>query len=104
MSLRALLIAFALISLTGCTWVAPDSAGSRVAVVYDGPPAGCTRVGEISTSVAFRVAGIERSRTKVRDELESLARNEAVSLGADTIQPITEPFEGSQRFAAWRCR
>jgi hypothetical protein len=40
----------------------------------------------------------------VRDELETLARNEAPGLGADTVQPKAEPDDGEQRFLAFRCR
>jgi len=39
----------------------------------------------------------------VREELETLARNEAPGLGADTLQPLEEPRDGEQRFAAYRC-
>ena len=38
------------------------------------------------------------------DELETLARNEAPGLGADTVQPKGEPDDGEQRFLAFRCR
>ncbi len=102
LSLNLLLI-LAFAALAGCTWVEPDAGGSRVQVAYNANLDHCTRLGEVTTSVAHRVAGVERNETKVRDELESLARNEAVSLGADTIQAVTQPADGSQRFAAYRC-
>ena len=37
------------------------------------------------------------------DELETLARNEAPGLAADTIQPKAAPADGAQRFLAFRC-
>ena len=37
-----------------------------------------------------RVVGVERNSIKVADELETLARNEAAGLGANTLQPQTE--------------
>lgn len=40
----------------------------------------------------------------MRDELESLARNEAARIGADSIQAIDEPLNGEQRFGAYDCR
>ena len=45
----------------------------------------------------------ERNPLRVRDELETLARNEAPGIQADTIQPLGEPVDGGQRFAAYRC-
>ena len=87
---------------TGCTWVhmAPEA---RAVKVVDGPPAGCTRRGEVAVSVKDSIAFYERNDLRVRDELETLARNEAPGLGADTIQPLGPPVEGEQRFAAWNC-
>jgi hypothetical protein len=54
-------------------------------------------------SVRESIAFYERNDLRVREELETLARNEAPGLGADTIQPLTAPANGEQRFAAWHC-
>ena len=92
-------------AVSACTWVKPDPAGAKVRVAYDGNVAGCSKVGEIGVGVRDRIMpGIDRNELKVRDELESLARNEAAGLGADTITALNEPVQGDQRFAAWRCR
>lgn len=98
----ALLIPFA---FSACMWVKPDEAGSRVRVAYDGKVDGCTKLGEIGVGVRDTIAlGVERNQIKVIDELESLARNEAALLNADTISALSEPRNGEQRFAAWRCK
>lgn len=88
--------------LGACTWVpiAPGAAEIRVA---GGPPAGCDKRGEVEVGVKHSIAFIERNPLRVREELETLARNEARGLQADTIHPLAEPARGSQRFAAWRC-
>jgi hypothetical protein len=39
----------------------------------------------------------------VRDELETLARNQAADIPADTIVATGEPADGSQNFHAWVC-
>ena len=49
------------------------------------------------------LAFYDRNQRKVRDELETLARNEAPGINADTVQPLGPPSDGSQRYAAWRC-
>src|SRR5690606_40915698 len=85
-----------------CTWVhmAPGASAVRVAA---SPPAGCEDRGQIEVSVKHSVAFHERNPRKVRDELETLARNEAPGIGADTIHPLDQPRAGTQRFGAWRC-
>ena len=91
-------------TLTACTWVEPDAAGRDVAVAD--PRVGlehCRKLGEVTVSVKHSVAGIERNRLKVSDELESLARNEAATMRADTVQALAEPVDGEQRFGAYDC-
>ena len=76
-------------SAAGCTWVHMAPGASSVRVV-DGSsaPAGCEKRGEIVVSVKNNVAFYHRNQLRVREELETLARNEAPGLQADTIQPI----------------
>ncbi len=99
-------IAFAttvVLAAPGCTWVHMAPGASAVQVV-SGAPAGCENRGEVEVSVKDRLGPYERNDLRVRDELETLARNEAPGMGADTVQPLAPPTDGKQRFAAWRCR
>lgn len=103
--MRPFLLAITLAALAGCTWVKLDDAASQVRVAYNGNLgiAPCKDLGEISVSVKEKVGFYHRNDLKVRDELETLARNEAVGLHADTIKPLDEPHDGEQRFAAYSC-
>jgi hypothetical protein len=107
MDRRVLFIApMALLALAGaCTFVkmAPGGAEVRVARA-DRDLGACQRRGEIAVSVKDRLGPYQRDPIRVRDELETLARNEAPGLQADTVQPKTEPVDGEQRFLAFRCR
>lgn len=98
-----LLLTATLVLLGGCTWVKLDDAGSRVRVAYDGRIDGCDKAGEVSVSVKDRVGFYDRKDLKVKDELETLARNQAISLPADTIVARGEPRNGEQTFDAYRC-
>lgn len=89
--------------LGACTWVEPDAHGREVRVAYDSDLSACRKRGEVTVSVKHSVAGIERNALKVRDELESYARNEAAALGANTVQALDEPSDGEQRYGAWIC-
>lgn len=90
---------------TACTWVkmAPGADAVKVAALGKDMSA-CRKVGEIEVSVKDRLGPYERDGIKVRDELETLARNEAPGLSADTVQPAAEPHDGGQRFLAFRCQ
>ena len=87
---------------SGCTWVHMAPGASAVTVVT-GPPAGCEKRGDIEVSVKDRLGPYERNSLRVHEELETLARNEAPGLNADTVQPLAAPIDGAQRYAAWRC-
>ena len=86
-----------------CTWVEPTVSGNAVRVAYDGKVAGCRDAGTVAVTVADKVGFYHRSEYKVADELETMARNEAASLPADTIVARSEPKDGSQRFQAYVC-
>jgi len=100
--MRLAILVVGILAATGCTWVhmAP---GAQAVRVVEGPPAGCEKRGEVSVSVRDSVAFYQRNELKVRDELETLARNEAPGLGADTVSPLGPPANGEQRYVAWRC-
>jgi hypothetical protein len=68
-----------------------------------GQRAACERRGEAEVSVRHKVGFYERSEAQVRDELETLARNEAPGVGADSISPLGPPVAGGQSWALWRC-
>lgn len=100
--MRLALAAALALSLTACTWVpiAPEAQKVRVLRVA---PQGCEPVGEIEVEVTNKVALYQRNPIKVTEELETLARNRAVTIPATDIHPLSEPVDGMQRFAAWRC-
>ncbi len=102
--LSTVALVLVLVLASGCTWVKMTPGASAVRVIgAGGPPAGCTKQGEIAVSVKDSVAFYERNNLRVREELETLARNEAPGLQADTIQPLGDPAGGEQRFTAYRC-
>ena len=89
--------------VSACTWVKMAPGGAEVRVARAGQDMSvCEKRGEVSVSVKNRLGPYERNDIKVRDELETLARNEAPGLQADTVQPKGEPADGEQRFLAFR--
>ncbi|MFL6591455.1 MAG: DUF4156 domain-containing protein [Luteimonas sp.] len=95
-------VVLAATTTAGCTWVHMAPGASAVRVVATAP-AGCQPKGEVEVSVKASLGPYERNELRVRDELETLARNEAPGLAADTVQPLDGPEDGVQRYAMWRC-
>jgi len=100
--MRQPVLVVSVLLLAGCTWVhmAPGAAAVRVVTAA---PAGCQPRGEVEVSVKASLGPLERNQLRVRDELETLARNEAPGLSADTVQALDGPEDGTQRYAMWRC-
>ncbi|HVT32001.1 MAG TPA: DUF4156 domain-containing protein [Rhodanobacteraceae bacterium] len=91
-------------SLAACSWgIKLDSGGENVRVAWDGNTDGCRDSGKVTVSVLDRVGPVDRSSTKVSDELEVMARNEAAGMGADTIKPLGPPASGHQSWGAYTC-
>ena len=99
--MRLMLIAALAMSLPACTFVHMAPSATNVKVLAAAPA--CERRGEAEVSVRHKVGFYERSEAQVRDELETLARNEAPGVGADSISPLGQPVDGTQRWALWRC-
>ena len=90
--------------LPACTFVKMGPGADRVRVLRaDQDTAACEKRGEIEVSVKDRLGPYERNEIRIIDELETLARNEAPGLGADTVQPLGPPKDGEQRWRALRC-
>jgi Domain of unknown function (DUF4156) len=99
--MRLMLIAALVMSLPACTFVHMAPKASSVKVLASAPT--CEKRGEAEVSVRHKVGFYERSEAQVRDELETLARNEAPGVGADSISPLGPPVAGGQAWALWRC-
>lgn len=89
--------------LAGCTWVDATPQGERVRLVPADRVADCEKLGDISTFTKADVAGLDRNAEKVRQELNTLARNEAADMGADTIVAASSVSEGRRDYVVYRC-
>ena len=90
--------------LSACTWVEPTKQGSEVVLAETSSVEGCKRVGTASSSVKHEVGIFSRSEDKVREELETLGKNQAAEMGGDTIIAKGPPVDGSMNFDVYKCR
>ena len=92
------------LGLTACSWgIKLDAGGTNVRVAWNDDVSHCRPAGSINVSVLDNVGPYRRSGLKVGDELEVMARNQAASLGADTIKAVNKPHDGAQDWAAFVC-
>jgi hypothetical protein len=96
------LIAIVLFSL-GCTWVKLTAEGEKVRVLSAVEVKSCKQLGKTTTTLKDKIAGISRSKEKVKKEMESLARNSAADMGGDTVVPVSNVENGKQTFEVYKC-
>ncbi len=94
----------AVLSMAACTWVKPVDGVEAVALVKPEVAQKCQKMSKVSAQVKHKVGFVNRGSKKVAEELLTLARNDAVEEGADTIVALGEPVEGKQSFQLYKCR
>ncbi len=101
--MNKLKIVFLSLLLTGCTWVKLSEAGSTVRLAEQPVSAECRNVGRVTAMSRAKVAVYNRKTSKLQTELETIARNQAATMGADTIVPESGITGGEQKFTAFAC-
>jgi hypothetical protein len=96
-------IAAAAFLLGGCTFTKTTPQGENVAVLQASEVTNCERVTATTVNVTSKVI-INRQPAKVAEDLRTVARNRAATLGGDTIVAMTQPTKGEQTFDVYRCR
>jgi hypothetical protein len=89
---------------TGCTWVDPIPGASAVTLVQPSHVVNCRSIGTTSSQVKDKIGFINRSDSKVTQELLTLAQNSAVEMGGDTLVAESGPIAGSQKFRIYKCK
>lgn len=97
------LLAIASLS-SACTWVKVSEDATRVAVTDLSHVNNCEKVRNVNVKVKASVGPIDRNDTKVATELATLARNEAINFGGDTVAPTSDIKNGQQSFAVYKCK
>ncbi|TAM61348.1 MAG: DUF4156 domain-containing protein [Rhodanobacter sp.] len=101
---KTLLLFVPILLLGACSWgITLDDAARNVRTAWTGDVSGCRNMGKVTVSVMDRIGPVDRNDITVRDELEVMARNEAVKMHADTIKPLADPVDGSQPWGAYQC-
>ncbi len=91
-------------AISGCTWVELKPEAQSIAVARSQDIASCKQVSHVTANVMDGVAFLDRNEEKVAEELTTIARNEAVRLGGDTVVPSSSITDGSQHFTIYQCK
>lgn len=89
--------------LTACAWVELTPEAEEVRIVEAIHVANCQMVGTTTVSVTSDVVSFKRNPEKIKTELETLARNEAIRLKGDTLVEATAIQDGEQTFKVYKC-
>ena len=91
--------------LSACTWVKPTMEGSQVKLLDQNAEAlkSCKKLGSLTTMVKHQVGFYKRSEDKVDVELATIAQNEAVEMGGDTIAAEGPAANGRRTFSVYKC-
>jgi len=91
------------LSLESCTWVELTKQGEAVVIKTQDDITQCQKVAKITASLKSKILGFDRNETKVKTELETLARNKAVEYRGNTLVASSEIQEGEQNFDVYVC-
>ena len=102
-SARGGLVLCAGLALAGCSWVSLSEGGKAVRVAEPKGVSGCQTKGHATAQTRDKLWIFARREPSIREELESLARNEAAQMGGDAITAAGPIERGRQTFDVYRC-
>lgn len=90
--------------VAGCSFVKLTPQAEKVVVLSEQEVLRCEHIGQTTVSLMDKLAGVERDRAKVQNELNTLARNSAAEVNGDAVVAEGAIEDGKQRFGIYRCR
>jgi hypothetical protein len=92
------------LTLAACAWVELEPDADDVRVVAEPDVAGCERLGTARVEVTDRVLAVQRSPSKIEEELDVLARNAAADMGGNRVVAAGPIRDGEREYAVFECR
>ncbi len=97
----------ALALLTGCTWVTqtPEALQSNVqALDTKDALVRCQQIAANQLKVAYKLGTLQRMPDDVEHDLRTMAINQAATVGADAVAPLTDVKDGVQTWGLFNCK
>ena len=89
--------------LSACSWVTLTPEGEKVKILPLEKTSECKKMGKTTVSLKAKVGIVKRRTEKVKLELETLAKNSAARMEANTASPSSEIVNGEQTFTVFNC-
>jgi hypothetical protein len=90
-------------ALAGCAWVDLKPQGEKVRRLDPAEVKHCKLLGHVTANTTATFWIFARGKSTVQEEVDLLARNNAGSMGGDSIVPTGPLIEGEQAFNVYRC-
>src|SRR5579863_9730230 len=92
-------------ALAGCTWVtpSPDAMGASIAVVDAATAAHCQLLTQNQLTVDAKLGVLQRMPADVDHDLETMAINQAASVGANAVAALSPDKDGVQTWGIYKC-
>ncbi|GMV69759.1 MAG: hypothetical protein AMXMBFR76_21980 [Pseudomonadota bacterium] len=103
MKQKLIAIACLPVLLAACSFIPKSPGADRVLLLPLERVKSCTEVGQTKVQVLDRVGFLARRGASVDQDLQRVARNNAVDMGGDTISALTGVVNGRQTFGVYKC-
>jgi hypothetical protein len=103
MKLQYYALPLVFICLSACTWIEPTRESSEVTLVKSFNVKACKKLGSTMATVTHKIGPVTRGEETVREELITLAKNRAATMGGDSIVALEPVVDGSMTFDIYKC-
>ena len=96
-----------LATLAGCTWVTqtPEALQSNIqALDTKDALVRCQQIAANQLKVATKLGALQRMPDDVEHDLRTMAINQAATVGADSVAPLTDVKDGVQTWGLFNCK
>ena len=102
-SKQLLVMVLLLGSLGACSWVDVKPEAEVVQVITTEYAENCIKLGIAKAKTLDKIWLFNRNVEKMNQELATLARNEAQTMGGNAIRPVGKLTQGQQAFLVYNC-
>lgn len=101
--MRYLVLLLAAFLLAACSFIPVTPGADRVVLLPDNFVGNCKLLGQTNAMVPTKFGFIEHGSESIEKNLQSIARNDAVAMGGDSIVKASAIKEGRQSFKIYKC-